>query len=671
MLVKNNYTTDFLYSFDIFDTLITRKTATPQGIFAMMQEILLRDNKYLDIPLYIRENFYDYRMKSEYYQYSYNNCVNNYQDCSFEEIYNNFKDNFNLSEKQIQDLMFLELQMELENLVPIEKNISYLKKLVSMNKRVILISDMYHSENIIRKILTNIDPIFANIKIYVSNEYQKKKRDGSLYELVQTFENVEFSNWEHIGDNTVSDFESALEKGIKAKIFNYPELTSYEQYAVNRTPMNASLHKSIGIAKLSRLNSDNENFKLGSSLAAPILFPYVSWMLNESLKRNYKRLYFIARDGYILKFIADVIIKHFNLTIETKYIYGSRLAWQKPSFAVSLDNLKPVILQYGFNADFLSKILDIPKEKIEVFAKDFYINDKTILHPEQKLELYNNLIKNKDFIDLINSNTKESCDCLIKYLKQEVDFSDDNFAFVDLSGSGVTQNCLASVINTFYPKAINSFYFRNGQYKVQPFNVNRHIYVLRNDACALLELLSRAPHGQTSGYQVVNNKIEPILEQNDVEEWDFKSYIEGILSYVKNFIYFNNWNYYNATIPTYYLDWLGKRIDKKTSELLGSVKFSHVGKDEKKEVAPQISRRDALKYLLGFSDLNSDLYNLSYSRSRTSVKKILEFKENHPNLRKTLFHIQFARKRKEFYIMFLGIKISLRSLIWGKERETK
>ena len=78
-----------LFSFDIFDTLITRKTATPHGIFALMQDILLKDSRFSDIPLYVRENFYEYRKSSEYYQYSYNNCVNNYQDCSFEEIYIN------------------------------------------------------------------------------------------------------------------------------------------------------------------------------------------------------------------------------------------------------------------------------------------------------------------------------------------------------------------------------------------------------------------------------------------------------------------------------------------------------------------------------------------------------------------------------------------------------
>ena len=32
-------------SFDVFDTLITRKTATPKGIFKIMQEVLKSNNK--------------------------------------------------------------------------------------------------------------------------------------------------------------------------------------------------------------------------------------------------------------------------------------------------------------------------------------------------------------------------------------------------------------------------------------------------------------------------------------------------------------------------------------------------------------------------------------------------------------------------------------------------
>lgn len=661
-----------LYSFDIFDTLITRKTATLQGIFAIMQEILLNESAYFNIPLYIRENFYDYRIRSEQYQYSYNECVDNYIDCSFEEIYLNIKNNFGLTEEQTKSLMELELKVERDNIVPIEKNITNLKELVSKNRRVILISDMYHSSEVIRDFLVNIDPVFESIKIYVSNEYKKKKRDGGLYNLVQSIEKVPFSKWRHFGDNLVSDYESALKKRIKAVRFRYPKFSAYEQYAINRTPSSVVVQKAIAISKIAKLESLQEKFKLGSSLAGPILFPYVSWILSESIKKGYKRLYFIARDGYILKCIADRIIERCSLPIETKYIYGSRLAWQKPSFVVSLENMKDVILQYGINLKILSKILDIEPKRLKQIAPSYFRKENNKLSKEQRLKLYNELIKNKEFIALIiNTETKTSCDNLVGYLKQELDFSDDKFAFVDLSGSGVTQNCLASVINTFYPKAINSFYFRNGLYKIEAKNVNRFVYTYRTEACALLELLARAPHGQTLGYELQKGRYEPILDLDKTQGGDFENYLNGILRYVENFIKYESWEFINPTIPNYYLDWLCKHIDKTIAEQLGSIAFSYVGKNELYEVAPKISMWEAIKFFFGISDLNSELHNLSYCRSGKGVQKILNLKKRYPSLRKSLIHVEFRRKSREFYIILFGIKISLRSLVWGKERETK
>lgn len=47
-----------IYSFDIFDTLITRATATPEGVFALMQQRLMSDAGSDPIDSHIRENFF-------------------------------------------------------------------------------------------------------------------------------------------------------------------------------------------------------------------------------------------------------------------------------------------------------------------------------------------------------------------------------------------------------------------------------------------------------------------------------------------------------------------------------------------------------------------------------------------------------------------------------------
>jgi predicted HAD superfamily hydrolase len=653
-----------LFSFDIFDTLITRKIATPYGVFAIMQDILLKDSHY-NIPKYIRQNFYEYRMAAERYMYSYNSFTYDYSDCNFDEIYEIFKSNYSLSDMQTNSLKELEKKIEYENVIPIGENIDFVKKILSQNNNVILISDMYHSSSFIKSLLVQFDKTFENIPLYVSNEFKKKKHGGELYKDIKNIYNVAYEKWFHFGDNLISDIQDAQTLGIKAIRYVNFELTNNQNLLLNKIPQDKKLQLMIGCEKISCLENKNEIYKIGATLAGPILVPYVLWLLREARQKGLKRLYFIARDGYILKKIADSIIEENNFDIETKYIYGSRIAWQLPALTIDVNHLIHIIKQYGTNKELLSKSLDITEKELVSFLPKYF-------DFKNKHDIFNALKDNKEFVNTIHEKHQSACLNLINYLKQEIDFSDDNFAFVDLSGSGVTQNCLASVINTFYPKPIISYYLRNGVYKIQPQNVERYFYLLRNDGCAKLELLVRAPHGQTLGYKLDENDFRyyPILDEKSsaLSNWDFDNYIKGILEYSKNCIKtldaHQDLDIENSFIPSSYLDWLGLEIDAKTAEILGSVIFSHNGSKESNPIAPKISQLDAIKYLLGLSKLKTDLYDFSYMRSDNTVKKILDFKKEFSSLRKYLLHVQYSKRKKEFYLMIFGCKIGLQKLLW-------
>ena len=102
----------------------------------------------------------------------------------------------------------------------------------------------------------------------------------------------------------------------------YVKLTDYENYILNKFPQNLLVQLVIGNAKNTRLIDclcvDSKKM-FGASFAAPMLYSYVNWLLELSVKQGIKRLYFIARDGYILHKIADIIIHNKNLDITTKY----------------------------------------------------------------------------------------------------------------------------------------------------------------------------------------------------------------------------------------------------------------------------------------------------------------------------------------------------------------
>lgn len=188
-----------LFSFDVFDTLITRKTATPQGIFVLMQYEMKKSLKYKTFEETFVRDFPLIRIHAE--KLARNRIQRNgIEDINLTEIYQYVSMRGELTKSQIVSLIQLEIETELENVVPIENNIKLIKEYLSQDKRVILISDMYLTAEVIRKMLLKADDIFETIPLYVSCEYRKIKYSGNLYREVQKYECVESKQWLHKGD---------------------------------------------------------------------------------------------------------------------------------------------------------------------------------------------------------------------------------------------------------------------------------------------------------------------------------------------------------------------------------------------------------------------------------------------------------------------------------------
>ena len=68
------------------------------------------------------------------------------------------------------------------------------------------------------------------------------------------------------------------------------------------------------------MNEDLQNnipAQVTAYVTAPVLFCYVSYILDSVKKKNINRIFFLSRDGYILKQIADIIIERKKLKIQT------------------------------------------------------------------------------------------------------------------------------------------------------------------------------------------------------------------------------------------------------------------------------------------------------------------------------------------------------------------
>ena len=658
-----------LYSFDIFDTLITRKVATPKGIFVLMKDIINQSPQFADLPNDVKTNFFNYRTNSEFYLRQINNQWNDGKDISLDMIYNHIQYTYFLTNEQTQAIKELEIQLELDNIIPIKENIEKLKVLLEKGKRVVLISDMYLPEYIIKEMLLKCDPVLCQVKLYLSSTLGFMKTKQALFHYVKEQENVEFREWTHMGDNKFADFFCARKLGIKAVLYPYVKFKEYEKSLLVANSQNSFVQISLGCAKNIRLNKfpNDEKAQLGASLAGPILFPYIYWLLDQAQKRGIERLYFIARDGYILKLIADLIIKENNLPIKTKYIYGSRKAWRISALKVEDDELYRQFVQFTmYEPKKVNQAFGLTKEEfLSILPKN--LHNYSTHKPDNRLAEY--LYENKDVLKFAIEKNKAQKECVINYLKNSIDFTDDKFAFVDLDGSGLTQNCLARLMNNFYDKKIKSFYYAVTPACCRSLNLEKYYYytLKRGNMGNMLELLTRAPHGQTLKYADKNEDYKPILEQIDVENfkaWGFDNYINGMLEYC-NLLNQNKYKYIqldNQVILDIYINYLFLSIDKNTATLLGSIVHTSYGK-ESDEFAPKLSVFDAFHYLFR---KKVDTDNLMYSKARSNkfVNKIIEYRQAHPKFRKELINLYINKTQQDAVFTILGIRISFSHLIW-------
>lgn len=321
-----------MYSFDVFDTLITRKTAVPKGIFAIMQSELEK-KEYAAIPESIRKNFHRLRIEAEKLaRYSYQDSET--EDVTLGQIYEALAVRGELDDEQKKQLACLECDIEYRECVPVEKNVIQIKKLLSDGENVILISDMYLPKKQIYRMLAKADTVLEKLPLYVSGDCKKRKSTGRIYELAMAQSHFAAGECIHTGDNEEMDLAAAERKGFYSRLSWFPRLLPIEKKLLDETPGNVWLNRVIGCSRRARLYlgeemSRKDEVRAGTSIGGILLGTYMQWVIATALARGINRLYFAESDGNVLKRIADILIQKTGCAIETHYRHGIEYTGQE------------------------------------------------------------------------------------------------------------------------------------------------------------------------------------------------------------------------------------------------------------------------------------------------------------------------------------------------------
>lgn len=314
-----------VYSFDVFDTCISRTIDTPRNLFFVLGEKLLSN----DIPqtkkVKIARDFVRARIDAEKRA---NRKKGRKKSAHFNEIYKNLKipNEIHISAESIAKM---ELELEWNLSYAIKKTLDEVNQARKLKKKILFISDMYLDHNFIKSLLTKHDFFKEGDSLYVSSTYSHTKREGKLFDIVLDSEKIPASHLLHHGDDQRSDIISANNKGINAILIDRRwMIKDYEIFEKNLNLSSKCILNAIPRRiYLEYALSDNIEYK-NFSLFSPLLVSFTLWVLEQAEKHDITCLYFLSRDSELPHKIAKIFSFQYK-NLEIRYLYSSRDAWIK------------------------------------------------------------------------------------------------------------------------------------------------------------------------------------------------------------------------------------------------------------------------------------------------------------------------------------------------------
>ncbi len=460
-----------LYSFDIFDTLISRKGLDPDSIFYAMREKMRADRDMCFDSTFI-EQFPQKRHHTEFglREYMNKSMEQRYtikREITLEQIYREIQVIEDLTEEQTRYLIKLECDTELDAVVPLQEQIDRVKELLAADEKVVLISDMYLPKDLILKMLEKADPALTEPELFLSNEYGVLKTDRLLffevYRSVKPF--YYYSKWIHTGDNINADRTQPRRMNIETRTVARPVYNSIE---IDLTSQIGSYDSFKIAAMQARMRSkyDFPRSEFVIDFVAPLMVSYIDWALRDALKNGFETLYFVSRDGHPLKRIADALISANGWKLKTKYIYASRRVWRVPSYIDKVDD--EFFADYGGNFNeihtkdkFIAAACFESEEEfkrviphIDLDSIDF--NDWSDGQPARSLAKV--LKASEPYHKYLLEYAEKHRPIVEEYLLQEVDKTEKH-AFVEFFGRGYNQTCHSRIWNHAIGKEVPMHYY--------------------------------------------------------------------------------------------------------------------------------------------------------------------------------------------------------------------
>lgn len=336
----------------------------------------------------------------------------------------------------VDEIVKLELSLDRELLTVKDHTFDTIAAVKKAGKKVIIFSDMYFSKSdlltipIVKKIHDSVDAM------YVSQDLQVKKSDGSAYQFLIKELNTPPAKIIHIGDNENSDVIMAKKNGFQAKFY-------YEKKPFQRP----------AYAPKNKLDSITTGLSAASTKLA---FRIIEWC-----KRNdCHTIGLIARDGTLFRPFIEKASQILKFEVNFSDIQVDRFTLELASFNSNKTDLHHIQKWIGENQN--------RKERLQVLTQENGLKD-FIPHLENNSLNDELIIPFLSLLDEVRSSTLEHLNSNTSPIAQT--------AFVDIGYGGSAMRLISNLFtksSAFYDHRVAFFsliqnsHFGNNKSLAQP-----------------------------------------------------------------------------------------------------------------------------------------------------------------------------------------------------------
>lgn len=494
-----------LASFDIFDTALIRKCGLPENIFYLLSRHLYPQDRALQEDFLVWRRHIGGRVKQ----------ISGKAEVCLEDLYR-------LAEfpgYTPKELAEAELTVEAENLMANPSIRDLIRKRRKEGYTIVFISDMYLPGDFLEKILLREGCCQTNEKVFVSCEYQARKDRGTLYEVVR--KQYQPSTWVHCGDHPHSDIKMARKHRIRTEKvesdYTFIERKLMRNAMQWRDPFQLSVL--AGFSRAIRMEERNTpEAVLAADFIAPAYLPYVKYILEKARQKQIKRLYFLSRDGFILKQAAEELV---SPDMELRELFVSRRSLILPYLA--LDFSKESYMRIADRNTLLRKKVSHLLWQLGVMQENLQkkygisFEYERILTQEQENDFLMKLFCGT-FREVLLERAEKEKRLILEYFRQEGLMDGVASCFIDIGWLGTSRLMINALLkHAGYPE-IETFYYG---IRSDVFPVVRGRYesyfcegMLDTQSTWLLEnYFSQSPNPSTCGYRRVDKMILPEWEE--------------------------------------------------------------------------------------------------------------------------------------------------------------